>query len=73
MVCEIGADLTERSWLRNLIVEPGKRQQAERKRPLIYVYDLPSQFNSRMLQYRLDKVTVRILTSLTFAYARLPL
>ena len=27
-----------------------------RKRPLIYIYDLPAEFNSRMHQYRLNKV-----------------
>ena len=27
-----------------------------RKRPLVYIYDLPSEFNTRMHQYRINKV-----------------
>ena len=27
----------------------------QRKRPYIYVYDLPPAYNSRMLQYRVEK------------------
>lgn len=30
-----------------------------KRRPLVYVYDLPSIFNSRMLQYRIDKVSLQ--------------
>ena len=29
-----------------------EEHQSTRLRPLIYVYDLPAQYNSRMLQYR---------------------
>ena len=28
----------------------------QRKRPLVYIYDLPSEFNTRMHQYRINKV-----------------
>ena len=28
----------------------------QRKRPLLYIYDLPSEFNTRMHQYRINKV-----------------
>ncbi len=46
--------MTERPWLRELVSVA--EQPKQRRRPLIYVYDLPAEFNSRMLQYRLNKV-----------------
>ena len=52
-----GVDLTEQPWLRE--VTSAAQQLPERRRPLIYVYDLPAEFNSRMLQYRLNKVPLK--------------
>lgn len=54
VVGSAGINLTEKPWLREVI--PAAEQLPERRRPLIYVYDLPTEFNSRMLQYRLNKV-----------------
>ncbi len=51
-----GVNLTEKPWLREVL--PAAQQLQEHRRPLIYVYDLPAEFNSRMLQYRLNKVPV---------------
>jgi hypothetical protein len=45
----------ERPWLKHLIVDHSVKiyeSQQEKLRPLIYVYDLPPIYNSRMLQYR---------------------
>ncbi len=47
--------MDERPWLRPHTVTPAALQGKTRMRPLIYVYDLPAEFNSRMLQYRLNK------------------
>lgn len=55
---QAGVDFTERPWLRELIAAPAAAPMATRKRPLLYIYDLPAEFNSRMLQYRLNKVPV---------------
>ena len=49
--CCTGANLTERPWLRRHIRTPAAAAREKVKRPLIYVYDLPAEFNSRMLQY----------------------
>ncbi len=35
--------------------EGGRPRGGIRKRPFIYVYDLPSEYNTRMLQYRLHR------------------
>lgn len=42
----------ERPWLKPHAVNPAatEPQPATRLRPLIYVYDLPSDFNTRLLQ-----------------------
>ncbi|BDA44352.1 hypothetical protein COCOBI_05-5360 [Coccomyxa sp. Obi] len=48
-----GVNFTERPWLSELV--SAAEQAEQRRRPLIYVYDLPAEFNSRMLQYRLSK------------------
>ena len=37
-------------------MKPGA-MAGQRKRPLVYIYDLPSEFNTRMHQYRINKVT----------------
>jgi hypothetical protein len=55
------------AWLNDLVNQPPaatvelhkstavSSQSLQRKRPFIYVYDLPAKYNSRMLQYRVDK------------------
>ena len=45
-------------WLQNVTVDVPSRQHTvpERLRPLIYVYDLPAEYHSRMIQYRVVKV-----------------
>ncbi|KAG1665161.1 hypothetical protein FOA52_005542 [Chlamydomonas sp. UWO 241] len=50
----------ERPWLHTVVVvapeaEPGPSAGAKRMRPLIYVYDLPSEFTTRILQYRVQR------------------
>ncbi|CAK0774152.1 hypothetical protein CVIRNUC_004140 [Coccomyxa viridis] len=49
-------DLTERPWVRRHLVKP-ETMAGQRKRPLVYIYDLPSEFNTRMHQYRINKHT----------------
>jgi len=51
-----GVSLVERPWLQGHIRAPAVGVLTQRRRPLIYIYDLPSEFNSQMLQYRLTKV-----------------
>ena len=45
-------------WLQNVTVDVPARQHTvpELLRPLIYVYDLPAEYHSRMVQYRVVKV-----------------
>lgn len=53
-----GQDMTaERPWLKPYAKNPAAAEPPpkERLRPLIYVYDLPSDFNTRLLQYRGDQ------------------
>ncbi len=48
----------ERPWLEELVHTPASwdpEPGAVRKRPLIYVYELPAMYNSIMLQYRNDQ------------------
>ncbi len=35
-------------------MDPGDRPEP-RKRPLIYIYELPAEFNVRLMQYRIEK------------------
>jgi hypothetical protein len=37
------------------IAQAGLRVLTQRRRPFIYVYDLPPAYNARMLQYRVEK------------------
>jgi len=54
-----GLEAKERPWLKPHVMpvpaalDPPPR--SSRKRPLIYVYDLPPEFNSRLLQYRVER------------------
>ncbi len=50
----------ERPWLKEFAVVPPAAlpkppEGLQRKRPFIYVYDMPPAYTSRMLQYRVDK------------------
>ncbi|KAI3432296.1 hypothetical protein D9Q98_003856 [Chlorella vulgaris] len=52
-----GMEDGERPWLKPFVHTPAALEPAEnatRKRPLIYVYDLPPMYNAIMLQYRVD-------------------
>ena len=55
LACAGNSIADQRPWLRPHIATPAPLQRKMRMRPLIYVYDLPAEFNSRMLQYRLNK------------------
>ena len=56
-------NVTERPWVERHLRRPGIMASSPRKRPLIYIYDLPAEFNTRMHQYRLDKVSLSTLLS----------
>ena len=45
------------AWLKPLVAAPWRDIHAPRPRPLVYVYDMPAQYVTRMLQYRVDKGT----------------
>ena len=47
--------MTERPWVARHLRKPESMASTPRKRPLVYIYDLPAEFNTRMHQYRLDK------------------
>lgn len=51
-----GDEEGSRPWLKGYMrhspAEEGKRSQSRQWRPLIYVYDLPAAYNTRMWQYR---------------------
>ncbi|PSC69932.1 exostosin-like glycosyltransferase [Micractinium conductrix] len=50
----------ERPWIKDLVHTPASKDPepgATRKRPRIYVYELPALYNAWMLQYRPDKGT----------------
>ena len=49
-------NVTERPWVARHLTTPESMASSPRRRPLIYIYDLPAEFNTRMHQYRLDKV-----------------
>ncbi|KAK9805311.1 hypothetical protein WJX73_000673 [Symbiochloris irregularis] len=54
---DLKLDLSQRPWLRDVTsdaaVEASRAQT--RLRPLIYIYDLPSIYNTRMVEYRVNK------------------
>ncbi len=54
-------DESRKHWLNNVVVVPPALLDpppvAARLRPLIYVYDLPPDYNVRMLEYRVEKHT----------------
>lgn len=52
------------SWIEAVSTDAANESQHQvlKLRPLVYVYDLPSIFNSRMLQYRMDKVGLQTCT-----------
>ena len=48
--------LNDRPWVRgSLAPTPAAQRRAKRLRPLIYVYDMPAEFTTRMLQYRVER------------------
>ncbi len=49
-------NVTERPWVARHLTTPESMESSPRRRPLIYIYDLPAEFNTRMHQYRIDKV-----------------
>lgn len=55
---DLDLDLQARPWIAAVATDAvhDLQQQRSRKRPLIYVYDLPSIYNTRILQYRVAKV-----------------
>jgi hypothetical protein len=59
LACSTGLEQTTRRWLKPYTTPPPAalpdHKEQQRKRPFIYVYDLPPAYNSRMLQYRLGK------------------
>ena len=50
--------MRDRPWLKEVMRQipsaANPQSRPTRKRPLIYVYDLPPEFNTRHLQYRLS-------------------
>lgn len=58
MNADLKLDLSARPWLKGLAsdaaVEASRAQP--RPQPLIYIYDLPATYNTRMLEYRVNKV-----------------
>ena len=50
-------NVTERPWVERHLRRPEIMASSPRKKPLIYIYDIPAEFNTRMHQYRLDKVS----------------
>ena len=48
--------LISRPWLEPHAQTPAAHAGTHQSRPLIYVYDLPSIYNTRLLQYRVVKV-----------------
>ena len=49
-------NVTDRPWVARHLIKPEAMVSSPRRRPLVYIYDLPAEFNTRMHQYRLDKV-----------------
>lgn len=51
--------LATRPWLRAHVALTPEAQpklpDTPRRRPLVYIYDLPPEFTTRMLQYRINK------------------
>jgi hypothetical protein len=51
-----GLNEMDHPWIQDVIIEPPAAADppvlVRRLRPLIYVYDLPPDYNSRLLQYR---------------------
>lgn len=56
-------NVTERPSVERHLTRPEIMASSPRKKPLIYIYDLPAEFNTRMHQYRLDKVSLSTLLS----------
>ena len=54
LVAEV--NVTDRPWVARHLTTPESMVSSPRRRPLVYIYDLPAEFNTRMHQYRLDKV-----------------
>lgn len=56
---DAGDEVRGRGWLEHLVVQPPAAVDTgpgrQRKRPLIYIYDLPPAFNAMLLQYRVEK------------------
>lgn len=54
-----GDEAKGRYWLENLVVQPPAAVDTgpdrQRRRPLIYIYDLPPAYNAMLLQYRGDR------------------
>lgn len=47
----------ERPWIADMVYTPATHEpaaNATRLRPLIWVYEMPEEYASRMLQYRVD-------------------
>ena len=55
---DLSLNLTEQPWVAAVATDAAvaASRAQQRLRPLIYVYDLPALFNSRMLEWRIIKV-----------------
>jgi hypothetical protein len=58
---EPSVDLEKKPWLKSVVdiapeALPSPPADLQRKRPLIYVYDLPPEYVSRMLQYKIHRL-----------------